>query len=299
MKDWSASLEQGLAGSERVYRLVNKLGTGSGQLVWNERGCRDAVFVWKVCGKCEFIKTASLGSLDYSDTALLILNVICIILFVPGYLLGVCCINHNDLLSVWRGSPAWNMFVVVSLLLPVCAGILVTCWAKDRWKCHPIARTLSAFSSQSNPPSWVLVAAEINIEFRRIDKFCVETNSVVRLIVTDNWLLKVMPYNIEFARQDDSTLILSSCDNHSMSSSGPGGAQFLNIEVKSFVPNTKSFNIRLNALDFKDLQDKVNRPINVLQNITFHRTLTDRFLDAFKEQVGQNVLHETSQVHEC
>nr|CAD7462014.1 unnamed protein product [Timema tahoe] len=170
-----------------------------------------------------------------------------------GYLLGVCCINHNDRLSVWMGSPAWNMFVVVSLLLPVCAGILVMSWWKDRWKFHPIARTLSAFCSQNNPPSWVLVAAEINIEFR------------------------------------------SSCDNHSVSPSGPGGAQFLNIEVKSFVPNTKSFNIRLNALDFKDLQDKVNRPINVLQNITFHRTLTDRFLDAFKEQVVQNVLHETSQ----
>ncbi|CAG2061342.1 unnamed protein product, partial [Timema podura] len=213
-----------------------------------------------------------------------------------GYLLGVCCINHNDRLSVWMGSPAWNMFVVVSLLLPVSAGILVMSWWKDRWKFHPIARTLSAFCSQNNPPSWVLVAAEINIEFRRIDKFCVETNPVVRLIATDNWLLKVMPYNIEFARQDDSTLILSSCDNHSVSPSGPGGAQFLNIEVKSFVPNTKSFNIRLNALDFKDLQDKVNRPINVLQNITFHRTLTDRFLDAFKEQVVQNVLHETSQV---
>nr|CAD7581756.1 unnamed protein product [Timema californicum] len=136
------------------------------------------------------------------------------------------------------------MFVVVSLLLPLCAGILVAYWGRDRWKSHAIARTLSAFSSQGNPPSWVLVAAEINIEFRRIDKFCVETSSVVRLIATDNWLLKVMPYNIEFARQDDSTLILSSCDNHSMSPSGPGGAQFLNIEVKSFVPNTKSFNIR-------------------------------------------------------
>lgn len=54
--------------------------------------------------------------------------------------------------------------------------------------------------------------------------------------------------------------------------------------------------IRLNALDFRDLQDKVSRPITVLQNVTFHRTLTDRFLDAFREQVADNPVYETSQV---
>jgi hypothetical protein len=54
--------------------------------------------------------------------------------------------------------------------------------------------------------------------------------------------------------------------------------------------------VRLNALDFRDLQDKVSRPITVLQNVTFHRTLTDRFLDAFREQVAENPVYETSQV---
>lgn len=54
--------------------------------------------------------------------------------------------------------------------------------------------------------------------------------------------------------------------------------------------------VRLNALDFRDLQDKVNRPITVLQSVTFHLTLTDRFLDAFREQVAENPVYETSQV---
>jgi len=54
--------------------------------------------------------------------------------------------------------------------------------------------------------------------------------------------------------------------------------------------------VRLNALDFRDLQDKVIRPITVLQNVTFHRTLTDRFLDAFRGQVAENPVYETSQV---
>ena len=49
-------------------------------------------------------------------------------------------------------------------------------------------------------------------------------------------------------------------------------------------------------MDFRDLQDKVSRPITVLQNVTFHRTLTDRFLDAFREQVAENPVYETSRV---
>jgi hypothetical protein len=34
----------------------------------------------------------------------------------------------------------------------------------------------------------------------------------------------------------------------------------------------------------------------VLQNVTFHRTLVDRFLDAFREQVAENPFYDTSQV---
>lgn len=58
----------------------------------------------------------------------------------------------------------------------------------------------------------------------------------------------------------------------------------------------QGFDIRLNALAFEDLQDKVSRPIVILQNITFHRTLLDRFIDTFKEEVNKNPLYETAQV---
>jgi hypothetical protein len=53
---------------------------------------------------------------------------------------------------------------------------------------------------------------------------------------------------------------------------------------------------RLNALDFRDLENKVSRPITVLQNVTFHRTLLDRFLVAFQEQVTRNPIYETTEV---
>ena len=59
-------------------------------------------------------------------------------------------------------------------------------------------------------------------------------------------------------------------------------------QVKPTRIGAQSFNIRLNALDFKDLQDKVSRPITVLENVTFHRTVLDRFIDTFKEEVAKN-----------
>ena len=72
--------------------------------------------------------------------------------------------------------------------------------------------------------------------------------------------------------------------------------KYYKLQVTPTRPGTKSFNIRLNALDFKDLQDKVTRPITVLENVVFHRTLLDRFIDTFKEQIAQNPEYETGQV---
>lgn len=58
----------------------------------------------------------------------------------------------------------------------------------------------------------------------------------------------------------------------------------------------EAFNIRLNALDFKDLQDKVSRPIIIPQNITFHKTLLDRFISTFKEEADKNAVYSTAEV---
>jgi hypothetical protein len=56
------------------------------------------------------------------------------------------------------------------------------------------------------------------------------------------------------------------------------------------------YSARLNAMDFRDLEDKVSCPITVLQNVTFHRTLLDRFLVAFQEQVSRNAIYVTTEV---
>ena len=80
--------------------------------------------------------------------------------------------------------------------------------------------------------------------FCRIDKICIETNSVVKFIATDNWIVKVTPYRLAVAHQSDAALILISTDTHQVAPSSPGGAQYLNIEVKSVRPGVKPFRIR-------------------------------------------------------
>lgn len=67
-------------------------------------------------------------------------------------------------------------------------------------------------------------------------------------------------------------------------------------QVRPARATAEAFDIRLNALDFKDLQDKITRPIIILENITFHKTLLERFINTFKEEANKNPVYSTAQV---
>lgn len=187
-----------------------------------------------------------------------------------------------------------QLFTTTAFIAPTFAMYQIYVWFRDKWKNHPIAVNLSYFCN-SDLVDWLSVAAYINMEYRRIDKICIQTNSVIKVIVTDNWIIKVTPYNMHCAFRDDTALIVTSSDTHTVSVSTRREVQYINIEVKSTRPHVQPFNIRLNALDFKDLQDKWLRPITILPNVTFHRTLLDRFVDAFKEQIKFNAQYEATQ----
>lgn len=72
--------------------------------------------------------------------------------------------------------------------------------------------------------------------------------------------------------------------------------QYVTIEVKTQRREVNPFTIRINALDFRDLQDRVARPISVLPNIKFHRTVMEQFVDTFREIVEKNPKYSTDQV---
>lgn len=64
-------------------------------------------------------------------------------------------------------------------------------------------------------------------------------------------------------------------------------AEFVNIFVKPSTARVRPFNIRISTAHIRDLKDRVQRPIVVLPTVQF-RSLTERFVEVFKEQVALN-----------
>ena len=52
-------------------------------------------------------------------------------------------------------------------------------------------------------------------------------------------------------------------------------------------PEISSFIFRLNSLEYQNLQDKVTGTIANLENIQVYKTVSERFVDVFKEQIRE------------
>ncbi|XP_011059453.1 PREDICTED: E3 ubiquitin-protein ligase TM129 [Acromyrmex echinatior] len=217
-----------------------------------------------------------------------------------GYVLGLFFFNHIDpgKLLLVDGNYLGPLIVLCVIIAPLYILNKVLEWSAHNWATHPIAQNLSIYNNNNTP--WTAVASDINTEYRRIDKIVIVTNSVTRVVATDNWIIKITPYKLQVAHQSDATLVVNKSDVHFMSPTTRDQVQFINIQVKPMRAMAQEFDIRLNALDFKDLQDKISRPIAILHNITFHRTLLDRFIDTFKEEVYKNPFYDTAEeLNQC
>ncbi|XP_076245126.1 E3 ubiquitin-protein ligase TM129 [Calliopsis andreniformis] len=221
-----------------------------------------------------------------------------------GYAFGLILFGYVDTVRILVDHEnLWLTFLICTMFLPVYTLSKILIWSMNNWARHPIAKNLMIYcnnNNNNNNITWTAVASDINIEYRRIDKIIITTNSVISIVVTDNWIIKIMPYTMKVAHQSDTALIVNKSDTHEMSPVTRGEVQFINIKVKPTRAGAQSFDIRLDALDFKNLQDKVSRPIVILQDITFHKTLLERFIDNFKEQVQENPLYEyTEELGQC
>lgn len=85
-------------------------------------------------------------------------------------------------------------------------------------------------------------------------------------------------------------------DTHRINPDSAETIQFVNIVVKPTRPKVKEFKIRLNAVDFTDLQDRLHRPITILNGVDFKRSVLEHFIEAFKELVALNGTFDTDQV---
>lgn len=160
---------------------------------------------------------------------------------ISGYCIGLGRIADYNLLYT-SFNPLWSLGISLSALLAVGVTVKIFNWRPNDWSEHPIVKTLTAYS---NGRSWRTVAADIEIEFRRIDKFASSVEILPRVIVTDSWVMVVSMYALTIVHQSDIRLSMLSSEEHQLSHvGGTGMVQILNIRVDTTRRDLPSFNIR-------------------------------------------------------
>jgi len=224
--------------------------------------------------------------------------------FLPfGYLLGYTYFSALDgdyehVSDVLEESNLLLNLLAASVLLPLLSLTAAWLWSLNDWARHPFVSVLTTYSAD-----WRQVARDVEREFRRIDKFSVRPSPLSKLVVTDNWLVLTgcWPWSCRLSHQSDVSLQIVSSEQHRISTEGHiGGTQFLHIKVDNRRPEIGSFTIRVNALEYKNLQDKVRSSIENTSRIEIFRTVSERFVEVFRETVGDNeTVSVTEELEPC
>ncbi|XP_050303658.1 E3 ubiquitin-protein ligase TM129 [Anthonomus grandis grandis] len=205
-----------------------------------------------------------------------------ILLFLLGF--------ESEFFELFTGSGVcWRIFAASSVAAPFIALFELKRWTESNHKNHPIVKQLTKCCNNNN--DWEAVASDIENEYRRLGSISFKTNPIIKIVVTENWLLKVTPLTIFLTHQSDATLCVNQAQNYQLSHMGASETQFLNIEVKC--TRADNFTIRINSVDFKDLEDRLARSINILPDVRFHKTVTEQFLEVFKQTVRKNPKYNT------
>lgn len=199
---------------------------------------------------------------------------------------------YFDVLTSARDSSVvlqyfWLALTVLAVALPFMVMGLIYYYKQNNWANHPIPKILQKYCNSGQ--RWEVVAAEINNEYRRSDKLVKQFSTVMKIVATESWVMKTSLYFVNFAHQSDSALIATQSDSHRISiQNSLDSVEFVNIQVKPTRPGVRPFTIRINSLDFKDLQDRINRPITILSSVRFHTSLIDRFIEVFTSEAQRN-----------
>ncbi|XP_065071175.1 E3 ubiquitin-protein ligase TM129-like isoform X3 [Rhopilema esculentum] len=204
--------------------------------------------------------------------------------FIPlGYYFGLAFASEKvDLLDPAKSGQFASIVLLIGLSSAFCGILTAKLWSWNNWKHHPLCKALA-----SHGRTWMEVAAQINIEFRRIDKFYAVSGGC-GVYVTDSWILKTSTYQVYVSQQTDSHLSIAASDQFAFSHETNQPTQYISIVVNSINPAVKPFTLRLNSLDYGELKDRLQAPLRNARNIVIHQSLSDRFVDAFKEQVRAN-----------
>ncbi|XP_043188090.1 E3 ubiquitin-protein ligase TM129-like [Amphibalanus amphitrite] len=202
------------------------------------------------------------------------------------------CLPLGYCLGLWwtaegpgRPLASWEIAAVIASALLAAAGLL--CWYRwwrTDWYSHPLARVLTSYSETG---LWRQTASEVNREFRSVDKFATDAVAAHRVIITDNWLIKLTPYKVHLLHVDHVYLDLeSSSEPHVLSERT---CQTVTCRVVSMRPAVPDFVIRVTSEQLPEVRHRLGRRVRNLRNVVIHQTLTERFVDAFRRVVHENL----------
>ncbi|XP_065174124.1 E3 ubiquitin-protein ligase TM129 [Atheta coriaria] len=212
------------------------------------------------------------------------------LLFVLGLNTFVTEETQSVFILIDNHPTIYLILSTVALMLPLLALVQIYNY-KLNWAAHPVVQTLKKFSNDNT--TWEQIATDINNEYRRVEKICIKTSPITTVIATENWIIKVLPLNLFIAHQSDASLTVEQTDTHAFSHDHAGVVQYITIKVTS--NRVETFKLRLKALDFQDLQDRVARSINILPEVKFHKSIIEQFTDVFKDAIKDNVRYEPMQ----
>lgn len=89
-------------------------------------------------------------------------------------------------------------------------------------------------------------------------------------MITNSWIIKVEPYSIFAAHQNHVSLQLENAEDYNLTADSQT-AQYLTVHVEHFQTKKLLFTIRLNAIDYADIQDRLQRPISNVRGLAINQ----------------------------
>ena len=90
--------------------------------------------------------------------------------------------------------------------------------------------------------------------------------------MTNSWIIKVEPYVVQVAHQNHVTLQLENSEEHTYTVDSQT-AQYLWVNVEHIQTRQKLFTIRLNAVDFADMQDRLQTRISNVRGLLINQVV--------------------------
>ncbi|KAI8439875.1 hypothetical protein MSG28_001343 [Choristoneura fumiferana] len=154
------------------------------------------------------------------------------------------------------GSWMLAAFAATSII-PLLMVYKIVCWWEKKTK-HPAVRALVPYESEGS--DWRVVAAQLNTEFRGVDKVSVPLTATSKLIATETWLIKVSSYSLNIVKQSDCALVATNTDIPDLTASGEEETQFVNIQVIPSRDDISPFMFRVTTAALRDLQPRLAQP---------------------------------------